>query len=190
MNYHRVVIDPTAKIASNATMIGNVQIGKNCTVFFNAVLRDEAGHIILGEGSNIQENCTLHADFGTPVTIGKNTTIGHNAVVHSCTIGDDSLIGMGAIIMDKVVIGNECLIAAGSIVTQRMVIPDRSLVMGSPARVVRSVTEKELKMIHDSAKQYMKKGQELVDNNIFYLGKDLPKDIKNIALAEATENLD
>lgn len=148
-------IADSAVIVEQAVVVGDVTIGADSTVLYHAVLRGDDNRIIVGNGSNIQDNCTVHADEDAPVTIGNYVTIGHNAVIHGCTIGDNSLIGMGAIVMNHTVIGKNCLIAAGSLVLENQTIPDGSLVMGSPARIARSLTEEEMKGLTQSAEHYI-----------------------------------
>ena len=147
-------IDKTAFIAPGAQVIGSVRIGADASIWHNAVLRGDIDGIVVGRGSNVQDNCTLHCTEGIRLIIGENVTVGHNAVLHSCTVGDGSLIGMGAIVLDKAVIGRNCLIAAGSVVTPRTVIPDGSLVMGSPAKVKRELSEEEKQGLVRNAEEY------------------------------------
>lgn len=154
-------IADSAVIVEQAVVVGDVTIGADSTVLYHAVLRGDDNRIIVGNGSNIQDNCTVHADEDAPVTIGNYVTIGHNAVIHGCTIGDNSLIGMGAIVMNHTVIGKNCLIAAGSLVLENQTIPDGSLVMGSPARIARSLTEEEMKRLTQSAEHYIRIGISL-----------------------------
>jgi carbonic anhydrase/acetyltransferase-like protein (isoleucine patch superfamily) len=130
-------IDPTAWIAPDANLIGRVQIGPEASVWFGAHLRGDNEAIVVGAGSNVQEGCVLHTDMGFPLTIGANCTIGHKAMLHGCTIGEGSLIGMSATILNGARIGRGCLIGAGALVTEGKDIPDGALVMGSPGRVVR-----------------------------------------------------
>lgn len=149
-------IHETAFIAPNSTVIGDVVIGANSTVWFNAVLRGDIDSIVVGENTNIQEGCILHCKKGVNLKIGSNVTIGHGAILHSCHIGDNTLVGMGAIVLDNTEIGNNCLIAAGSVVTSKTKIPDYSLVMGSPATVKRVLSEQEVLNIKSNANEYVK----------------------------------
>ena len=130
-------IDPSAWIAADANLIGRVVIGAEASVWFGATLRGGNEEIAVGQGSNVQEGCVLHTDMGYPLMIGAHCTIGHKAILHGCTIGDGSLIGMGATILNGARIGRGCLIGAGALVTEGKDIPDGSLVMGSPGRVMR-----------------------------------------------------
>lgn len=121
-------------VAPTATVVGNVRIGARSSVFFGAVIRSELDEIVIGEGTNIQDNCVLHIERGIPVHVGSGCTIGHSAIVHSCTVGDNTLVGMGAIILNGAVVGKNCIIGAGALIPQNAVIPDGSLVVGMPAR--------------------------------------------------------
>lgn len=154
-------------IASCAHVIGDVEVGDAVSVWFNAVIRGDCGHIIIGDGSNVQDGCVLHCEPWNSLTIGKRVTIGHLAMVHGCTVGDSSLIGINAVVLDDVVVGTNCLIGANSMVKSKMIIPDGTVVMGSPARIVRDITENEIKMIEASANFYIENGkkfrQHLVD---------------------------
>ena len=136
-------IDPEAFIAEGAVVRGDVRIERNASIWYNAVLRGDVDSIAVGEGSNIQDGCVVHVDRGCPVRIGRNVTVGHGAIVHGCTIGDGTLIGMGAIILNGAVIGEGCIVGAGALVTQGKHIPAGTLVVGSPARTARAVTPEE-----------------------------------------------
>jgi carbonic anhydrase/acetyltransferase-like protein (isoleucine patch superfamily) len=149
-------IAPTAYIEQSAHVIGDVHIGEHSSVWFNCVLRGDVFHIRVGENTNIQDGTIVHVTSGRFASvIGNCVTIGHGVVLHGCTIKDRSLIGIGAIILDDVTIGEESFIAAGSLVTPGTVIPPRSMVMGSPARVRREVTEQELARIDTHWKNYI-----------------------------------
>lgn len=154
------VIDASAFIAPSATVMGDVTIGARSSVFFGAVIRSESIPITIGEDTNIQDNCVLHADPGLPMTIGKGVTVGHSAVLHSCTVGDNSLIGIGAIVLNEAVIGRDCIIAAGALVPPRAVIPDGSMVMGSPGKVRRQLTEDDIAANRRSAAFYVSESAE------------------------------
>ncbi len=130
-------IATTAWVADTAVLIGRVVVEEDANIWFGAVLRGDNEEIRVGLGSNVQENCVLHTDMGYPLTIGVQCTIGHKAMLHGCTIGDGSLIGMGAVVLNGARIGRGCLIGAGALITEGKEIPDGSLVMGSPGRVVR-----------------------------------------------------
>ena len=139
-------------VAPGAHVIGQVVLSEGVSVWFGCTLRGDNEPLVIGEGSNIQENCVLHTDMGYPLTIGANCTIGHKAMLHGCTIGDGSLIGMGATVLNGAVIGKGCLIGAGALVTEGKVIPDGSLVMGAPGRVVRELNaEAQAKLLASAA---------------------------------------
>jgi carbonic anhydrase/acetyltransferase-like protein (isoleucine patch superfamily) len=153
-------ISESAYVADCAQVIGSVCLKENTGIWHNAVLRGDMAQITIGAGSNVQDNCTLHCDELKPLVVGENVTIGHNAILHSCTVGDCCIIGMGAIVLNDVCIGSHCLIAAGSVLTPRTVIPDGSLVMGSPAKVKRELTEEEKLSIRTNAQEYIKIAKE------------------------------
>lgn len=154
-------IDLSASIVKESVILGDVSIGENSTVLFHAVLRGDDDSISVGKCSNIQDNCTVHSDRGYPAVIGDCVTVGHNAVVHGCTVGDGSLIGMGAIVLNGAQIGKECLIGAGSVVLEGTVIPDGCLAVGCPAKVKRSLTEEERRKLYDSSWSYVETGRKL-----------------------------
>lgn len=141
-------------VAPDANVIGNVVLGQGASVWFGATLRGDNDPIIVGAGSNIQENCVLHTDPDSPLTVGKNCTIGHKAMLHGCTIGDQTLIGMGATVLNGAVIGKNCLIGAGALVTEGKVIPDGSLVVGAPGKVIRQLDADAIAGLWASAKHY------------------------------------
>ena len=141
-------------VAPNAQVIGAVTLESGVGVWFGVVLRGDNEPITIGEGSNIQENTVAHTDLGYPVTIGKNCTIGHSAIIHGCTVGDNSLIGMGATVLTGAVIGKNCLIGAGALVTEGKVIPDGSLVVGMPAKVIRDLDTEAIEGLKQSALHY------------------------------------
>ena len=157
-------IDSTAWLADDANIIGQVDIFKKASVWFGATLRGDNEKILLGEGSNIQENCVLHTDYGYPLTIGKNCTIGHSVILHGCSIEDNTLIGMGSTILNGAKIGKGCLIGAGSLITENKVIPDGTLVMGSPGKVVRELDEKAKRSLIGSALHYQERAVEFRKN--------------------------
>jgi len=148
-------IDGTCFIAPGSAVIGDVVIGRNSSVWHNAVIRGDMARIVIGQNTNIQDNCVLHCIDGVELVIGDNVTVGHGAILHSCSIGDNSLIGMGAIVLDGVKIGRNCLIGAGAVVTPNTVIPDGSLVLGSPAKIKRELTEEEIRNIRANAEEYV-----------------------------------
>ena len=141
-------------VAPDANVIGKIRLNTGASVWFGATLRGDNECIDIGAGSNVQENSVLHTDIGFPLTIGRNCTIGHKAILHGCTIGDQSLIGMGAIVLNGAQIGRNCLIGAGALITEGKIIPDNSLVVGAPGKVVRSLTEAEIEGLLASATGY------------------------------------
>ncbi len=148
-------VHPDAWVASNATLIGKVKLEKNSSIWFNAVLRGDIELITIGENSNIQDGSVLHTDPGYKLNVGKGVTVGHMVMLHGCQIADDSLVGIGSIILNNAKIGKNCIIGANSLITEDKIIPDNSLVVGSPGRVLRKVTEDEIKAIHENAKHYV-----------------------------------
>lgn len=153
-------IDPTGFVAPGAKIIGDVQIGAESTIWFNAVIRGDEGAITIGKRCSIQDNSTIHLYEGAPVNIEDEVTIGHNVILHGCTIGKRSIIGMGATILDHAEIGEECIIGANTLIPQGKKIPPRSLVIGSPGKVARELNEKDLELIQLSIDSYVQKGYE------------------------------
>ena len=149
-------------IAEGAKIIGDVEIGEGCSVWYNAVIRGGENKVIIGENSNVQDNAVLHVGNGYDIKIGENVTIGHGAIVHGCTIGNNVLIGMGAIILDGTVIEDNCIIGAGALVTQNKIIPEGSLCLGNPAKVVRELTDEEKAAILENADAYVEEANELL----------------------------
>lgn len=147
-------ISPNTFIAEGTQIIGDVILEENVSIWYNAVLRGDLTYIQVGEGSNIQDNATVHVETNKPAIIGKNVTVGHNAIIHACTIEDNVLIGMGAIILNGAYIGKNSLIGAGTIVTENKMIPEGSLVIGVPGKVVRSLHPDEIENISVSALHY------------------------------------
>lgn len=142
-------------IAPTATVIGDVRLGRNASVWFGAVVRGDNDPITIGENSNVQDGAVLHSDPGVPLDVGANVTIGHLAMVHSCTVGDGCLIGIGAVILSRAVLGEHCLVGAGAVVTEGKVFPPRSLIVGSPGRVVRELTNDQCAALDASAAHYV-----------------------------------
>jgi carbonic anhydrase/acetyltransferase-like protein (isoleucine patch superfamily) len=142
-------------IAPDAHVIGNVIVGEDVGIWFGAVLRGDNEAITLGAGTNVQEGTMIHTDMGFPATIGKGCTIGHHAIIHGCTIGDNSLIGMGATVLNGAKIGNNCLVGANALVTEGKEFPDNSLIVGSPARVMRTLDDKAIESLRKSASNYI-----------------------------------
>ena len=142
-------------VASNAILIGKVTLKKDANVWFNVVLRGDIEPITIGEGSNVQDGSVFHTDPGCPLTIGKNVTVGHMVMLHGCEIADDTLIGIGSTILNKTKIGKNCIIGANTLIAENKVIPDRSLVLGSPGKIIRQVTDEEIKSIKENAEHYV-----------------------------------
>lgn len=156
-------------IAPGAVILGDVKLGGDSSVWFGAVIRAERAPIVIGNGSNIQDNAVLHVDAGQSVHIGDGVTVGHGAIVHGCSIGDNTLVGMGAIVLNGAKIGRNCILGAGALVTQNMVIPDNSLAVGCPAQVKRQVTPEEAAANKKNALHYTEEsrlyGEELAREN-------------------------
>lgn len=157
-------------IAPNATVIGDVSLGNNCSIWFGAVLRGDNDTIVIGEGTNIQENAVLHVDPGAPVEIGKDCIIGHCAIVHGAKIANNVLIGMHATILNHASIGDFCIVGANALVTAGTTIPPFSMVLGSPAKIIRPLTENEIEAVKQNAAVYIEKGKEYLT---FYNSKGL-----------------
>jgi carbonic anhydrase/acetyltransferase-like protein (isoleucine patch superfamily) len=148
-------IADSAWVAPNATLIGRVTIGENASVFYGSVLRADVDSITIGEGSNIQDNVSVHCDAGIPTTLARGESVGHSAVQHGCTVEDDCLIGMSATVLNGAVIGTESLVAAGAVVLEGTVIPPGSLVAGVPAKVRRELSAEERERVRDNARHYV-----------------------------------
>nr|WP_145546312.1 gamma carbonic anhydrase family protein [Variovorax boronicumulans] len=145
----------TAWVAESAQVIGGVALGPDSSVWPGVVIRGDSGPISVGEGSNIQDNSVLHADEGVPLTIGRHVTVGHQVMLHGCTVGDESLIGIGAVVLNNAKIGRNCLVGAGALVTEGKEFPDGSMIVGSPAKVVRQLTPEQIEGLRRSARHYM-----------------------------------
>ena len=142
-------------IASNAIIIGDIVIKNDASIWFNVVLRGDIEKIEVGEGSNIQDGSVLHTDPGYPLTVGKRVTVGHMVMLHGCQISDDTLVGIGSIILNNAKIGKNCIVGANTLITENKIIPDNSLVVGSPGRILRKVTDEEIKAILENGKHYV-----------------------------------
>ncbi len=147
--------DGSVFVAHNASVIGTVELRANVGIWFNAVLRGDNDPITIGEDSNIQDACVLHTDEGSPLIVGRGVTVGHKVMLHGCRIADNCLIGINAVVLNDARIGPNCLIGANTLVPERREIPEGSLVLGSPGRVVRQLTEAEIEMIRESARHYV-----------------------------------
>lgn len=174
MDYFAARVHPDSFIARNATIVGEVEVGANCTILYNATLRgDCGGRVVLGAGSNVQEGACVHVPIGGDTLIGENVTVGHGAIVHGCSIGDGTIVGMGAIVIDGARVGRNCLIGAGALVTGKADIPGGMLVLGSPARAVRPLTEDELRGTLASAEEYQKVGKDLAAQGLLAYGSEV-----------------
>ncbi|MBS46147.1 MAG: gamma carbonic anhydrase family protein [Nocardioides sp.] len=148
-------VHPDAWVAPGAVVVGDVTLGAQASVWYTAVLRGDGDAISVGERSNVQDGCVLHTDPGFPVRMGSGVSVGHRAVLHGCTIEDDVLVGMGAIVMNGAVIGAGSMVGAGAVVSQGMVVPPRSMVLGLPAKVRRELTDDEVAGVRHNAEQYV-----------------------------------
>lgn len=151
----RVEIHPDSWVAPNATLVGKVKLEAGASVWFNAVLRGDNELIHIGENSNVQDSTVMHTDMGFPLTLGKGVTIGHNVMLHGCTVGDYSLIGINAVVLNGARIGKNCIIGANTLIPEGKDIPDGSLVMGSPGKVVRELNDGQKQMLQASAAHYV-----------------------------------
>ena len=151
-------------IAPDANLIGKVRIASGASVWFGSTLRGDNEYITVGQGTNVQENTVCHTDMRYPLTIGRDCTIGHKAMLHGCTIGDETLIGMGATVLNGAVIGNNCLIGAGALITEGKEIPDGSLVMGAPGKIVRQLDDTAIEGLRRSARSYQDKMRRFRDS--------------------------
>ncbi|MBM4296794.1 MAG: gamma carbonic anhydrase family protein [Deltaproteobacteria bacterium] len=152
-------IPSSAYIAAEATVIGKVTLGENVSIWPGAVLRGDNEPLTIGTGSNVQDNAVLHADPGFPLNIGASVTVGHQAMLHGCTIGDGSLIGIQAVVMNGAAIGKDCIVGAGALVTEGKTYADRKLIVGAPAKVVRELSDEEIKKMHRAAVDYIRRQQ-------------------------------
>ncbi len=159
--YKKIADNSDIVICDGAHVVGDVKLGKGVSVWYNAVIRSDEGEIIVGENTNIQDNAVLHAK----TTVGKGCTIGHSAIVHGCTVGNNVLIGMGSIVLNGAVIGDNCIVGAGAVVTGKTNAPAGSMLLGSPARVVRSLTDEEIDGIRESAEEYLRLAENYRKSN-------------------------
>jgi carbonic anhydrase/acetyltransferase-like protein (isoleucine patch superfamily) len=148
-------VHSSAWIADSAQVMGNVRIDADASVWFGCVLRGDTESIAIGEGSNIQDLSVLHADHGQPLTVGRHVTVGHKVMLHGCTIGDESLIGIGAVVLNGAVIGRNCLVGAGALVTEGKVFADGSMIVGAPAKAVRQLAPEQIERLRMSARHYV-----------------------------------
>ncbi|MEG0265718.1 MAG: gamma carbonic anhydrase family protein [Erysipelotrichaceae bacterium] len=151
-------------IAKDADIIGSVEIQEKVSIFFHSVIRGDNGKIVIEEGSNIQDNCTLHCNQSYPLTIGKCVSVGHNAILHGCRIEDEVLIGMGAIIMNGACIGKHSIIGAGCLISEHTIIPENSIVIGVPGKIVKQTSDQQIMNIIKTAKEYQERGEIYCEN--------------------------
>ncbi|MFS2164936.1 gamma carbonic anhydrase family protein [Variovorax sp. Varisp62] len=154
---HAPVVDQSAYVAETATVIGRVTLGRDTSVWPQAVLRADNEPIEIGDGSNVQEGAVLHNDKGFPLRVGSGVTIGHQAMLHGCTVGEGSLIGIQAVVLNGAVIGRHCLVAAGAVVTEGKVFPDHSLIVGAPAKVLRQLDPDHVHALAEGARDYVQR---------------------------------
>jgi carbonic anhydrase/acetyltransferase-like protein (isoleucine patch superfamily) len=157
-------IHESAFVADNATVIGNVLLAKNASVWFGAVLRGDNELITIGAGSNVQDGATMHTDPGFPLSVGARVSIGHQAMLHGCTIHENALIGIQAVILNGAVIGRNCLVGAGAVVTEGKVFAENSLILGAPARVVRQLDDEDIERLKKTADSYILRRQYFKEN--------------------------
>ncbi len=151
----RPQIDPQSWIAPNATVIGDVRLARNASIWWNVTARGDNDPISIGENSNIQDNCVLHTDEGVPMTIGRNVTVGHLVMLHGCTVGDGSLIGIGSVLLNRVVIGRGSIVGANTLIPEGKEFPDHCLIVGSPGKIVRQLAPDEVARLQHSADHYV-----------------------------------
>ena len=156
----RPSVPETSWVAPSADLVGDVRLGEGVGIWFGAVIRADNTPIILGDRTNIQEGAMLHSDPGSPLTLGEDCTVGHHAILHGCTLGNRVLVGMGATVLNDAVIADDCLIGAGALVTEGKVFPERSLILGSPAKVVRQLSDEDVARLYKTAAGYAKRSQQ------------------------------
>jgi carbonic anhydrase/acetyltransferase-like protein (isoleucine patch superfamily) len=156
---HAPEIDASAYVADSANLIGKVTVEAQASVWDGVTIRGDNERITIGENSNVQEGTVMHTDMGYPLTLGKNVTVGHQAMLHGCTVGEGSLIGIQAVILNGARIGKGCLVGAGALVTEGKEFPDHSLIIGTPAKLVRTLTEEDLLRLQGNAASYVERGQ-------------------------------
>lgn len=168
MNIHFKPFPPkdSVHIVKNAVVLGDVEIGEGSSVLFHAVIRGDVAPIRIGKRTNVQDNCTIHVDGDAPVDIGDDVTIGHNAVVHGCTVGNGTMIGMGSTVLSRSKIGKECIIGAGSVVLEGQEIPDGYLAAGDPAKIKRKLTQEEREHLYEISGHYVELGKKLEENDL------------------------
>ena len=157
-------VDKDTFVADSASVIGDVELADGVNIWFGAVLRGDLEKISIDSGSNVQDNSTIHTDFGIPCRVGKNVTVGHNVILHSCDIDDNVIVGMGSTVLNGAKVGKNCLIGANSLVTHKLPYEDGVLIMGQPAKIIRKLTEDQIKHIFDNADHYVKNGRHFKEN--------------------------
>ena len=155
IDHHQPAVHPTAWVADSAQVIGRVVLNADTSVWFGAVLRGDSDVLTIGRGTNIQDGSVLHADAGVPLTLGEGVTVGHQVMLHGCTVGDGSLIGIQAVVLNGAKIGRHCLVGAGALVTAGKEFPDGSMIIGSPAKLLRPLTDDEIAGLKRSAEHYV-----------------------------------
>ncbi len=155
LDEHRPQLAAGAWVADSAEVIGNVELGEGASVWFGAILRGDSELLTIGKGSNVQDGSVLHADPGFPCTLGENVTVGHNVMLHGCTVGDGSLIGIKAVVLNGAKIGRHCLVGAGALITEGKEFPDGSMIIGSPAKAVRQLTPEQIAGLQRAAEHYV-----------------------------------
>ena len=172
---HTPQIDPQSWIAPNATVIGQVHLAKNASIWWNATVRGDTDCIRIGENTNIQDGSVLHTDHGIQLVVGRNVTVGHLVTLHGCSIGDGSLIGIGAVILNNAVIGKNCLVGANTLIPEGKSFPEGSLIFGSPGKVVRKLSNEEIADLQESAAHYVQNAQRYRDElTLPPMGQDKP----------------
>ncbi len=173
MSSHKPHLAPSVRVAPNAVILGDVRIGEDSCVLFNATIRgDFGGYVQIGARTNIQELACVHVPVNGATVIGNEVSVGHGAILHGCTVGNNCLIGMGSIILDGARIGNHCLVGAGALVTGKADIPDGMMVIGSPAIALRHLTEEEIQRLHSNADEYVTEAKAMVADGILKEGLD------------------
>ena len=159
----RPQIDPQSWVAPNAIVIGDVRLARNASIWWSATVRGDNDPVSIGENSNIQDNCVLHTDEGVPLSIGRDVTVGHLVMLHGCTVGDGALIGIGSVLLNRAVIGKGCIVGANTLIPEGKVFPDRMLIVGSPGKVVRELSDQDVANLQKSAEHYVANAQRYRD---------------------------
>ena len=177
-----VKLHPTARIAKNVTLLHDITIGENSSVWPGVVARGDHHAIVIGNNSNVQDNAIIHVSHDSITYIGNNVTVGHGAIIHGCTINDNCIIGMGAVVMDNAIIGEDSVIGAGAVISKGVVIPPHSIVMGIPGKVRREATQGEVNYNAYSAWEYAESSKQLADAGVFWYGNQVPDGLDSIRL--------